>query len=615
MVFLSINNFCTFNTYLNLKKYISELKRRNVFKAAIAYLIVAWLVTQVSSIVLPTFNAPTYFMKTLLFAFAIGFPIWLVFSWVYEITPDGVRKTKEVKEEESILPKTGNKFNKMIIATLSIAVILLLFNQFRNKSNNKIEQLENSNTSEFVKNKKDSINFIAILPFYNSKPNSETDYLGFALADQIIGDLSYFQNIVVRPSSSIRKYEKQVTDPKTVGNELRVNYVLNGNYLIEDDSIRLNIELIDVNTDEMIWREPIKVDYHNAFELQDIVAKKVIEGMNIKFSENEINNLEKNIPKDPLAYEYYLKSISYPISKEGNQLAIDMLNKSIEIDSSYAPAYNEMGNRINKQINYGLVNQKNYKSPENLYLKALSLNKELISALSNLALFYTEKGKTEEAIEIAKKVLEINPNNASAHFSLGYIYRYTGMNNESISEMEKAISLQPNNLNFQSILITYLYAGEKEKVFEIGNTFKESSFILYYQGQVLLMQKKQKQAVEFFDRAISMDPDGGFSLILGGVKASIEGNRENGLAALKKFEKYNFTDAEAWYHVAGFYSLLGDKESSIRCLRKTINRGFFNYSAMKTNPYFNSMQDDPEFQNVLLQAKEKHLAFKKKHFD
>jgi len=353
---------------LNIKKYISELKRRNVIKAGLAYLLVAWLVAQVFSIVLPTFDAPAYFMKTLLFAFAIGFPIWLVFAWVYEITPEGIKKTKEVEQEKSILPKTGSKFNKLIIAALSLAVVALLFNQFFYKPTTSLNNLKSNTNIEFIK--KDTINFIAILPFHNSKPNPETDYLGFALADQIIGDLRYFKSIVVRPSSSIRKYDKQNVDSKTVGHELKVGYVLNGNYLIENDSIRLNIELIDIRNNEMIWREPIKVDFQNAFELQDIVAKKVVHGMNIQFSENEINSIGKNIPKDPLAYEFYLKSLSYLYSEKDHKMAIEMLNRSIELDSNYAPAYSELGLRIHRMIIYGDGNLEGLKRSEKLYLKA-----------------------------------------------------------------------------------------------------------------------------------------------------------------------------------------------------------------------------------------------------
>ena len=463
-------------------------------------------------------------------------------------------------------------------------------------------------------NKVKSIDLIAVLPFSNTKSDPETDYLGFAIADQIIGSLVYLKNISVRPSGSIRKYEKQVVDPIRAGDDLKVDYILIGNYLMEAGIVRLNIELIKVNTNEMIWREPIEIDFNNAFELQDIVAQKVVKGLNVQFTQQELNRIKKDIPVNPLAYEYYLKSISYPLSNEGDQFAIKMLNKSIELDSSYAPAYNQLGDRIHRLSIYGLRNREEPKRAENLYLKALSLNPELISALSNLAMLYTETARIEEAVDIVRQVLEINSNNAEAHFSLGYIYRYAGMNTEAILEMEKAVSLEPDNSTFRSIIITYLWAGDYKKAFEACKLYKESAYILAYQGQALFRQGNQKQAVEYMDRAISMQPDGGHALVLTGIKASIIGNREEGLAATLKFEEYDIADAEAWYFTAGNYGLLGDKEGCIRCLRKAVDRGFFNYPCMLTNSYLDSARDDPKFQEILEEAKLKHEAFKKRFF-
>jgi adenylate cyclase len=600
---------------LDLKKYISELKRRNVIKAGLAYLIIAWLVIQVASVVLPTFNVPSYFMKTLLFGFAIGFPIWLVFAWVYEMTPDGIKKTKEVKEDDSILSKTGAKFNKLIIAVLSLAIVYLLFNQFGNRSVNSIELQDKNEAIELVKDKNDTINFIAVLPFHNSKPNLETDYLGFALADQIIGDLRYFKNIVVRPSSSVRKYEKKVVDSKTVGEELHVSYVLNGNYLIENDSIRLNIELIDVNTDEMIWREPIQVGYQNAFELQDIVAKKVVNGMNIQFSENEINSIGKNIPNHPLAYEYYLKSLSYSDSEKDHKLAIEMLKNSIKLDSNYAPAYNELGNRIKKLVSYGGENPANLKKAEELFLKAISLDNGLLKAYSNLSALYAEQGKLDEAIEVSKKMLKINPNNATAHFSLGYIYRYAGMQIESIMEMEKATRINPNDNFAGNLSLSYSNIGDYEKAIKSLEIIEESIFAMGMKAFIYLKQGKKNLAIKYANQILNEDSNQFWKILANFYLAYFDGNKEECLRLLKIREESNTTDGEPIYYDAEDYALIKNKEGSIRNLQKAVDHGYFNYPLMKNNSLFDFIRNDPGFKKVLKQAKQKHEAFKKKHFE
>jgi len=459
-----------------------------------------------------------------------------------------------------------------------------------------------------------SIGLIAVLPFSNNKPDPETDYLGFAIADQIIGDLAYLKNITVRPSSSIRKYEKQVIDAIKVGDDLNVDYVLTGSYLKQANIIRMNIELVEANTNEMIWREPIEVDFHNAFELQDIVAEKVVGGLNIQFSQKELNRIGKDIPVNPLAYEYYLRSISYPVSNEGDQLAIEMLSKSIELDSNYAPAYDQFGDRIHRLAQYGMLNPVETKRAESSFLKALSINDELISALANLSGLYTETARIEKAVELTRQMLEINPNNAEAHFSLGYIYRYAGMNDEAMLEMEKAVTIDPKNPTFRSILITYITVGDYEKVIKTYKNYKESAFTFGRLGQALFLQGNKEQAVENFDRVIAMEPDGLSALWIIGIKAFIEGNIEAGLDAAHKFEQANIIDAEAWYYFAGTYGLLGDRDGCVRALQRAVDGGYFNYPFMLIDPFLDSVRDYPEFQKVLEQAKEKHLAFRKNFF-
>jgi tetratricopeptide (TPR) repeat protein len=330
--------------------------------------------------------------------------------------------------------------------------------------------------------------------------------------------------------------------------------------------------------------------------------------------QDERRRIQTDIPQNPVAYEYYLKSISYPLSNEGDQLAIEMLKKSIELDPNYAPAYDQLGDRTHRLALYGLRDPEENKRAESYLLKALSLNGELLSALGNLAMLYTETARTEEAVEITRQMLEINPNDAEAHYSLGYIYRYAGMKDESIQEMEKAVALDPKNSNFRSIVITYIAAGENEKALKSLKNYQESAFTLGEQGVVLFRQGKPEQAVEYFDRVIALEPEGLQALWVTAIKAYIEGNIQIGLDAAQKFEQANLDDAEAWYHFAENYGLLGDREGCVRTLKRAVDGGYFNYPFMLTDFFFDSVRDYPEFQRVLEMAKAKHEAFKKRFF-
>jgi len=454
---------------------------------------------------------------------------------------------------------------------------------------------------------------IAVLPFANTKPNPETDFLGFALANQIIGDLDYNKNVIVRPASAVRQYDKTVFDTDSVANDLKVNYLLTGTYLLQDGIIRLNIELLEANSEHMIWREKIEVDYNNAFELQDIVAKKVVGGLQAQFSETELSSISKNVSSNPLAYEYYLRSLSYPLSDKGGLLAIEMLSQSLALDSSFAPTYSELGGRYRRLTVFGSGAPIDLNKVENYFKKALTLNTNLISALSGLSNLYTESARTEEAVEISRQMIKLYPNQAESHFSLGYIYRYAGMGRESVKEMEKAIAIDPKNNRFRSIGVSYYSIGEFEKAMKAFEIDKGTPYSISWQGYILYRTGKDEEAIKFFDQILNVQ--GFWGHYSQQYKAIINGNTELALAILRKTSSsFGGNDAEVWYYMSSEYAYLGDKQAAIQFLQKAVDGGFFDYPYMLKDSFMDSLREDPEFQKILAQAKAKHEAFKEKYF-
>jgi adenylate cyclase len=588
---------------MSIKRYIKELKRRNVFKAAIAYLIVSWLIIQVTSIVLPVFEAPTYLLKTLLFILGIGFFIWVVFSWIYDVTEDGIKKTKNISIKEPNYIKTSGRLTKIIIISLSFVVVLLLVNQFRSSKENILPKT-NILSGNILASKK-----MAVLPFLNTKPDENSDYLGFALADQIIGGLIYVNAINIRPSSSIRKYEKTTINPIIVGKELDVEYLLVGNYLMEGGAIRLNIELINTTTNSIILREPLQLNFKSAFELQDIVSEKIIDKLKLHFAPGEQNRIRKNIPSNILAYEYYLKAISYPNTTKSSAIAVKMLGKSIELDSTYAPAYSSLADRLHNLANYGLKGSKELDKAEKYYLKALSLNDEFINAYYGLSTIYTESGRAKKSIKTIKKLLEINPNDSQSHQFLGYIYRYVGLINESIEEMKKA-KLLDNNVR-TTIGTSYISIGKYEEAFNSFETPKKTSLDYGFQGIIRYRQGRTSEALSLLKKVSEVNPNSLNELWASVLIAIINGNKEKGLVAARKFEEYNISDSEAWFQFGINYALLGDNEGALRCLSRAVNGGYFNYPQLLNDPLLNPLRTDTNFKLLLKKTKKLHLDFKK----
>ena len=593
---------------MSLKKYIAELKRRHVFKSAIAYLIVAWLIVQVASIVLPTFNAPPYFMKTLLFILSIGFPVILIVAWIYDITPEGIKKTENIDQKSQKSMIKNSRLNKVIIVSLSIAIIVLLYNQFGFSSKSDLTD------QPMATEKPIASNLIAVLPFLNTKADIETDYLGFAIADQIIGSLVYLNHITVRPSSSVRKFENQTIDPTAVGKDLNVDYVLVGNYLKENDLIRLNIELINLKTNKIVWREPVEVNYESAFQLQDIVSKKVVKGLNIQFSQQELNRINKDIPTNPLAYEYYLRAVAYPRSNEGDELAVEMVKKSIALDSMYAPSYALLGDRLHTLANYGLLDTKESRKAENYLQKGLIMNPDLLKAMGGLAFIYTETGRIEEAVKLTRKMIEISPNNADAHFNLSYIYRYVGMNDEAVIETDKALALDSKNPRYRSSLITYYFAGKNEKALNTVDNFQKTAFIITQQAYVYVHLGRPQEAIPYLKKAHELEPEGLTGQLASAILQAFDGNTNEVKRIMNKLEAYNLIDAEPWYFFAQSYGMINDNEGAVRCLKRAVNGGFYNYPLMMRDVFFDPVREDPAFKEIVVIAKQKHLAFQKELF-
>ena len=467
--------------------------------------------------------------------------------------------------------------------------------------------IENKSTNEHLK----QLKRIAILPFVNVSGNPESDYLGFALADQVIGALSYSKDIVIRPSASIRKYVNSIVNLKTAGSELNVDFILNGNFLKVEDQIRLNIELVELKTENMIWRESIKVKFNDAFELQDIVSQKVVEGFKIKFSQNEQKRIKKDIPANPQAYEFYLKAISYPIASEENNFAIQMLEKSIELDKDYAPAYSELGRRYHFKSNEFLGGPEVLRQSIAYFEKALELNDELASALNWLGIIHTEIGEIDNSIEILRKSLLVNPNNGQTHFGLSYVYRYGGALEEAKSEAEKAIVLDPGNPQFRSIGATYYYLGEYEKGKEYLNYDSKSDYSNFWFGTIEFKLGNLDKAMDHFN---IIGKNSSYSLYATFIISHMTNDRAKMEVALTNLEKVGISDSEDLYWIAVCHALMGDVGGCERYLAKAIEGGFIIYTYMIKESFLDSVKNDPGITELFELAQKKHLAFKKKFF-
>ena len=342
-----------------------------------------------------------------------------------------------------------------------------------------------------------------------------------------------------------------------------------------------------------------------------MVSQKVAKGLNTGFRQNFLTDEFKDIPNNALAYEYYLRGIAYPFSNEGHKLAVEMLQKSIQLDGNYAPAYAHLGNHKRLLEQHGRVAPHGMQNTEWYYKKALELNPQLLEALNNLSVYYTETNRIEEAVIIVKKMLKINPNDAQSQFSLGYIYRYAGMLDQSIQAMEIALKISPNNSRFRSIVATYVSAGKyKEALSKVY--LDKGDYGIGYSGIIAFNQENNELALQQFNKVLAIDANGIWGLIAQVYIAVIGNDKPTALIALTKMVDTNIVDAENYYYFSDFYAMLGEEQSCLDMLERAVNTGYFNYPHISQNQSFDFIQNNPRFIAALKKAKQRHDSFRDK---
>lgn len=595
-----------------------ELSRRKVWRTVAVYAAVSWGILQLADVVWEPLGLPSWTMTFVIVLAIIGFPLVLTLEWVFEVSSQGVRRTAPSEDEGA-----GRSAMFWPVVGTGVLLVLVIIGAWRlagRVGGDDGPGLDPLNTrggdavaADTVAGEGSALTRLAVLPFTNIRRDPELDYLGFALADQVIGAIAYVQDILVRPSSAIRPFRDRTVDAVTAGRQLGVDYVLTGNFLREDGAVRLNVELVQVRTNQMLWREGVEVQYENAFHLQDLVAEKVMDRLEVTFSQEERARILAEEPGDPLAYEYYLRGLSYPLTAEGNALAVAMLERAVAMDSTYAPAFAELGYRLHSLANFDATERDRLAQAEVTFLRALSLNDESLYALSHLASLYTDTGRTGEAVELLRRALRINPNSASARFYLGYVYRFAGCLDQAVAEQERALALDPGNPRFRSIGVTYVYQGDLDEAYAAFDLDPGGAFGHSWKGQVQMRMGQRELALKHLDQAIDLEPESILGLWAEAHKAHLTGDRERGLRAIRELSQSGIFDAEQQYHASNLYGLYGEAGDAARGLSAAVEGGFFPYAFMQRDAFLDPVRDDPAVQRVLDQARTRHEAFAAKH--
>ena len=455
---------------------------------------------------------------------------------------------------------------------------------------------------------------LAILPLQNHGQDSNSDFLGLSLADVLITKLAYVNALSVRPSAAIEKYRGTTIDLQKVAADLKVDTLLTGSFIRDGDKLRITYQLVDAKTEKILGQGVIDLKYDNLLTVQDKVTSQLISELQLTLSPSEAERLPE-AAVSPLAYEYFLHGLDFH-GQHKFPMAIKMLEKSTEIDPNYALAWAYLGASYTSDAAFELGGREQYRRAQAAYERALAIRPNLLDAQMFLANLLVDTGKVEQAVPLLRDALKTNGNYAAAHWELGYAYRFAGMLDESVAECERGRQLDPFLKANGSVLNTYLYLGQYQKFLE-SLPVDDSSFVLFYRGFGEFHEKEFDQASRDFDRAYELDP----TLYAGIGKAlsdSIHGRKTDGLNLLggleRKIRERGVGDPEGIYKIAQAYAVLGDKISAMRTLRMGVESGFFSYPYLSKDPLLNDLRHEPEFEQTLNTARQRHEAFKRAFF-
>ena len=315
--------------------FIEELRRRNVFRVAVAYLVSAWVALQLADIVLESIEAPNWVIQAFMLAIGLGFVPALVFAWAFELTPEGIKKEKDVDRNKSITQETGQRMNRGIIVALTIAVALLLFDRFVPMGSPKPEEGATQEVAAATTPAKS----IAVLPFVNMSSDTEQEYFSDGISEEILNSLARVKELKVAGRTSSFAFKGQNQDLRQIGETLGVEHILEGSVRKSGAKVRITAQLIQVEDGFHLWSDTYDRELTDVFAIQDEIATAILGQLKAHLLDDGTQEEVAAIRTDSEAFDLYLlaRQRMYERMQKPLESASDLLDRVIEIDPNYAP--------------------------------------------------------------------------------------------------------------------------------------------------------------------------------------------------------------------------------------------------------------------------------------
>jgi serine/threonine-protein kinase len=584
---------------VNPKKFFVELQRRNVYKVAVAYGVVSWLLIQIATQVFPVFEIPNWASRLVVFLLLLGFPVALILAWAYDLTPEGIQRTDDIDPSKPVVRRAGHTLNFIIIGVLLAVIGIITFQHYRPAKLSSI----GAGTEKSI----------AVLPFLDLSQTKDQDYFSDGITEQIINSLAHIHGLFVVARTTAFAFKNKNMDIREVGRQLGVSHMLEGSVSHGPGKVRVVAQLIDVANGYHLWSETYDSTDQDFLSLQSDVAKKVANALRIKLQLAETTLLARPFTLDQEAYDLYLRG-RYLLNKRTPE-AIEkgrlLFEKAVARDSRFALGHAGIAD------SYILLGKAGAISPEEAATGAWSEVSTTLGIDENLAEGYISRATLladfdwnwPAAEADFQKALELNSNSAIAHYwyarNLAQVGRFEEALKES-SAAEKLDPLSPVTLTSRAKILCTAHRYPEAiasclKAIDLEGNFGQAFQIL---AQAYVHNKQYPEGIEAAKKYAELSNKSGWAKLELAYAYAEAGNKPESDRIVD--EVISRPEPFSPYDMATICAVWHDTSGAFRWLEKAIEQRSVDVIWIRVDPRLDRVRPDPRFAEVLARLVPRH---------
>ena len=584
---------------MNPNQFFGELRRRNVYKVAVAYAVVGWLLIQVATQVFPFLEIPNWAIRLIILAIAIGFPVALIIAWAFELTPEGIRRTEDA--DAAGQRSRGGIWMALVVIAAALSLGLFFLGRYtagNAQSQNPASRGSGAPGSEAVTAVSEKS--VAVLPLLNESGDPKDEYFSDGLSEELIAALAQINGLKVIGRSSSFRFKDRHEEPKAIGEKLGVSTLLEGTVRKQDDRVRIVAELVNAADGIALWTRTFDRELKDIFAVQAEIAAAVAESLKVTLlgSDEQSTN---SATKSTEAHNAYLQGHFHFQRRnlEDFRKAVSYFDEAIRLDPDYALAYAERSEAWS--FIGDLTGQR-----ATAWLKAKSDAEKAVEIAPSLAEAHAALGwvrffidwKFTEGLSELKRAKELSPANPTANDLLARVIVYLGRVDEAERQARQAVELDPLSVTAQGNLGRVLFvAGKLDEADAVARKAADlqPSAAGNHRYQVLVAVERGDGETAL--REAQLEPDEGYRRFELALAQYVRGDRAAADAALADLIA-NGRDQLA-YQIAEVYAVRGETDKAFEWLQISFDNHDTGTLTLLIDPLLRGLRDDPRYKNLL----------------